>query len=93
MKIKIKTKGLYCSKCNYVSNNCELLECPKCNTSLKLINIDIDVDIINIISNKYLKWLKERKKAILELPDDNLQRILLDLHTEYVEEYIIKNDK
>ena len=36
-------KGLYCSKCNYVGNNCELLECPECDTSLVLIDVDKDI--------------------------------------------------
>ena len=41
------------------------------------------------MEDKYMGWLKKRKKAILELPDDNLQRILLELHLKYVNEYMI----
>ena len=37
-------KGLYCSKCKYVGNNCELMECPICNTSLELIDVDVTVN-------------------------------------------------
>lgn len=33
-------KGLYCPRCKYVGLNCDLLECPECDTSLILVDID-----------------------------------------------------
>lgn len=38
-------KGLYCSKCKHIGNNCELLECPKCDTPLELITYSLSFEV------------------------------------------------
>lgn len=46
--------------------------------------------------DRYYEWLKERKKVILEIKDLNLRSSLMNIHNEYVEQYICKkkeNDK
>ena len=55
-------KGLYCPKCKYVGLNCELLECPECDTSLELI--DVDKGLMKVMnSEKWSCWYcgKDRK--------------------------------
>ncbi len=86
-----EVKGLYCSKCKFIGNNYGLLECPICDTSLELISINLECPRgkQKNSEDKFFSWLKKRKQAILEIPDNNLQRTLLDLHNEYFENYVI----
>ena len=55
-------RGLYCPKCKYVGLNCELSECPECDTSLFLIDVDKEL-LKEVTTETWSCWYcgKDRK--------------------------------